>query len=97
MPGSICWPLRVQRYVVFGLRPVCPLGSIDFQSPYACGQAHSLLEAVRRAAETMAPQAWLQRMAPVEERLLNTWLPQFSEAVRNAAEKLSLPALPVPE
>ena len=77
--------------------PVCPLGSIDFQSPYACGQAHSLLEAVRRAAETMAPQAWLKRMAPVEERLLNTWLPQFSETVRKAAEKMSLPPLPVPE
>jgi hypothetical protein len=77
--------------------PVCPLGSIDFQSPYACAQAHNLLEAVRRAAETMAPQAWLERMAPVQERLLHTWLPQFSDRVRKAAEKLSLPSLPVPE
>lgn len=77
--------------------PVCPLGSIDFQSPYACAQAHNLLEAVRRAAETMAPQAWLKRMAPVQERLLNTWLPRFSHPVRKAAEKLSLPSLPVPE
>jgi hypothetical protein len=77
--------------------PVCPLGSIDFQSPYACGQAHNLLEAVRRATATMAPRAWLKRMAPVQERLLNTWLPQFSEPVRRAAEKLSLPPLPVPE
>ena len=77
--------------------PVCPLGSIDFQSPYTCAQAHNLLEAVRRAAETMAPQAWLERMAPVQERLLHTWLPQFSDRVRKAAEKLSLPSLPVPE
>jgi hypothetical protein len=77
--------------------PVCPLGSIDFQSPYTCAQAHNLLEAVRRAAETMAPQAWLKRMAPVQERLLNTWFPQFSDRVRKAAEKLSLPSLPVPE
>jgi hypothetical protein len=45
----------------------------------------------------MAPQAWLKRMAPVEERLLNTWLLQFPEPVRKAAEKLSLPPLPVPE
>jgi hypothetical protein len=77
--------------------PVCPLGSIDFQSPYACAQAHNLLEAVRRAAETMAPHAWLERMAPVQERLLHTWLPQFSDRVRKAAAKLSLPSLPVPE
>jgi hypothetical protein len=77
--------------------PVCPLGSIDFQSPYACAQAHNLLEAVRRAAETMAPQAWLKRMAPVQQKLLDTWLPQFSEPLRKAAEKLSLPPLPVPE
>jgi hypothetical protein len=77
--------------------PVCPLGSIDFQSPYACAQAHNLLEAVRRAAETMAPQAWLDRMAPVQQKLVNAWLCQFSEPVRKAAEKLSLPPLPAPE
>jgi hypothetical protein len=77
--------------------PVCPLGSVDFQSPYACAQAHNLLEAVRRAAETMAPQAWLKRMAPVQQKLLDTWLPQFSAPVRKAAQKLSLPPLPVPE
>lgn len=77
--------------------PACPLGSVDFQSPYACAQAHNLLDAVRRATESMAAQAWLKRMAPVEERLLNMWLPQFPETVRKAAEKLSLPPLPVPE
>lgn len=77
--------------------PVCPLGSIDFQSPYACAQAHNLLDAVRRAAETMAPQAWLKRMAPVQQKLLNVWLCEFSEPVRKAAEKLSLPPLPAPE
>jgi len=77
--------------------PVCPLGSVDFQSPYACAQAHNLLEAVRRAAETMAPQAWLKRVAPIQQKLLDTWLPQFSEQVRGAAQKLSLPPLPVPE
>ena len=77
--------------------PVCPLGSVDFQSPYACAQAHNLLEAVRRAAETMAPQAWLKRMAPLQQKLLDTWLPQFSEPVRKAAQMLSLPPLPVPE
>ena len=54
--------------------PVCPLGSIDFQSPYACAQAHNLLDAVRRAAETMAPQAWLKRMAPVQQKLLLEFL-----------------------
>ncbi len=77
--------------------PVCPLGSIDFQSPYACAQAHNLLEAVRRAAQSMVPQAWLKRMAPVQQKLLDTWLRQFPEPVRKAAEKLSLPSLPVPE
>jgi hypothetical protein len=77
--------------------PVCPLGSVDFQSSYACAQAHNLLEAVRRAAETMAPQAWLKRMAPVQQKLLDTWLTQFSEQVRKAAQKLSLPPLPIPE
>lgn len=77
--------------------PCCPLGSIDFQSAYACAQAHNLLEAVRRAAETMAPQGWLKRMAPVQKTLLNAWLPRFSASVRRAAEKISLSPLPVPE
>ena len=76
--------------------PVCPLSS---RLPPAVhpAQAHNLLEAVRRAAETVAPQAWLKRMAPVQQKLLDTWLPQFSEQVRKAAQKLSLPPLPVPE
>ena len=55
--GSVFWPLQAKlRCVGYAECPVCPLGSIDFQSPYACAQAHNLLEAVRRAAETMAPQ-----------------------------------------
>jgi len=81
----------------YGLCPVCPLAQLDLQSPYACAQAHNLLEAVRRARDTMAPQAWLARMAPIERRLSCFWLPKFSAAVHHRARQLDLPVLPVPE
>ena len=81
----------------YGLCPLCPLAQLDLQSPYACAQAHNLLEAVRRARETMAPQAWLARMAPIERRLSCFWLPKFSAAIHYRARQLDLPVLPLPE
>ena len=78
----------------YGRCPACPLASIDLNSPYACAQVHNLLDATRAAQKTMAPQAWLERVAPVESRLTNFWLPQFTESTRDAARQLDLPALP---
>ena len=81
----------------YGLCPVCPLAQLDLRSPYACAQAHNLLDAVRRTRETMAPQAWLARMAPIERRLSGFWLPKFSAATYRRASQLDLPVLPFPE
>lgn len=81
----------------FGHCPACPLSSIDFASPYACAQAHNLLDAVRRSAQTMAPQAWLKRMGPVHEALIHRWLPQFSNKTVEEAQRLNIAAFPTPE
>jgi hypothetical protein len=77
--------------------PVCPLGSVDFQSVYACAQLHNLLAALRAAVDTMAPAAWLERCAPVIGALSTKYLPRFSEAIHKEAARLYLPPLPLPE
>ncbi|HKZ11465.1 MAG TPA: hypothetical protein VJL61_12280 [Rhodanobacteraceae bacterium] len=83
--------------VAYGYCPVCPLSQVDVESSVACGLLLNLLDAVRRAKSTLDPQGWLERMAPIEKRLIEHWLPRFPAVVLNAARKLSLPALPTPE
>ena len=103
-PGWICldpydspFSSRGKLCISYGLCPVCPLAQLNLQSPYACAQAHNLLDAVRRARDTMAPQAWLARMAPIEQKLSCFWLPKFSTAVHRRARQLDPPVLPLPE
>lgn len=83
--------------VAYGYCPICPLGQVNVESPVACGLLLNLLDAVRRAKATLDPQGWLERMAPIEKRLVEYWLPLFPATIMDAAKKLSLPALPTPE
>lgn len=83
--------------IAFAHCPVCPLGHIDVESPLACGLTLTLLDAIRRSKTTLDPQGWLERMAPIEKRLIEYWLPRFSVRVMDSARSLSLPPLPTPE
>ncbi|UJM89034.1 hypothetical protein LRK24_11300 [Rhodanobacter denitrificans] len=83
--------------IAYAYCPVCPLGHIDVASPEACALALSLLDAIRRAKGTLDPQGWLERMGPIERRLVEYWLPRFDVAVMDAARRLVLPLLPTPE
>lgn len=81
----------------FGRCPACQLTQLDIHSVYAAAQSLNLLDAVRRARETMDPQGWLERMAPVEKKLVHFWLPQFSPEILEQARSLNLPPLPTPD
>lgn len=81
----------------FGRCPACQLTQLDIHSVYAAAQSLNLLGAVRRARETMDPQGWLERMAPVEKKLVQFWLPQFSLEILEQAKALNLPPLPTPD
>lgn len=81
----------------FGRCPACHLTQLDIHSVYAAAQSLNLLDAVRRARETMDPQGWLERMAPVEKKLVHFWLPQFSPEILEQAKSLNLPPLPTPD
>lgn len=81
----------------FGRCPACQLTQLDIHSVYAAAQSLNLLDAVRRARETMDPQGWLESMAPVEKKLVHFWLPRFSPEILEQAKALSLPPLPTPD
>lgn len=83
--------------VAYGYCPVCPLSQVDLESSMACGLLLSLLDAVRRAKATLDPQGWLDRMAPIEKRLAEYWLPRFPTTIMDAARERSISALPTPE
>lgn len=81
----------------YGRCPGCHLTQLDIRSVYAAAQSVNLLNAVRRARETMDPQGWLERMAPVEKKLVHFWIPQFSPEILEQAKSLNLPPLPTPD
>lgn len=83
--------------VAYGRCPVCPMAHLDLASPISLGLVLRLLEAVRRAKGTLDPQGWVERMAPIESRILSYWIPLFSEQVIEEAQALSLQELPTPE
>jgi hypothetical protein len=45
----------------------------------------------------MAPQVWLTRWAPVHKKLIEKWLPSFTESAVEDAKKLHLPPMATPE
>lgn len=75
----------------------CPLAQVDLSSPMVCAQLLALLEAVRRAKGTMDPQGWLERMAPIEARLVSFWLPRFTKEIFEASRSIPITAMPTPE
>lgn len=81
----------------YGYCPICPLATLDTQSAYCCAQAHNLLDAIRRSQQTISPDAWLTRMAPIQSALINRWLPRFNENVTSAAMQMAIPPLPTLE
>jgi len=81
----------------YGRCPACRLASINLQSPIACCHAFNLVDAIDRSQQSMAPQAWLLRMAPAKTKLLNLWLPAFPLDVIRQAKLLDLPPMPAPE
>lgn len=81
----------------YGMCPACPHASIDVNNPYAAAQALNLLNAVDKASEEMAPVAWLEKWAPVREKLVGGWLLLFSDAVLADAAKERLSPLPALE
>lgn len=81
----------------YGMCPICPLAHVDFTSPYACAQLHNLLSSLRKARGWMAPQAFLARFGPVEEKLI-TWLRRFPQHIHDEAKHFEhLGPLPIPE
>lgn len=78
----------------YGQCPVCPHCYVDTNSAYSYAQALNLLAAIDEAASEIAPGAWLQRWAPVKERILEYWLPRFSNTLKNDSKSYQLNPLP---
>lgn len=78
----------------YGQCPNCIHASIAKNDPYACAQAWNLLFTVTDAASTIAPDAWLERWAPVKQKLEVFWLPAFANTAFIEAQKLNLRRLP---
>ncbi|MFC0254181.1 MULTISPECIES: hypothetical protein [Massilia] len=78
----------------YGQCPICPHGSLDLSSPYACAQAYNLLAAIDEASGDLAPQAWLERWLPIKNAILELWLPEFSNDVYIKAREYRLNPLP---
>ncbi|MFM0658034.1 hypothetical protein [Paraburkholderia sediminicola] len=81
----------------YGHCPACPLGGIDLRLPVSYAHAVNLLDAVRRSRLVMRSEDWLERLGPVEDRLVSYWLPKFSQAAIELAKKIDLPPMPRPE
>ncbi|AWL05889.1 hypothetical protein ACFOHT_19365 [Massilia oculi] len=78
----------------YGRCPACPLGSINSDNCYSAAQAFNLLDAIDKAAETMAPVAWLERYGPSRRALTKFWLPQLPQYVLEQVRQMKLPPLP---
>lgn len=80
--------------VDYGHCPNCAHGYTDRDSGYSCAQAWNLLSAIDQAASEIAPDAWLKRWAPVKQKLLEVWLPQFTTQAHELAKSYRLHPLP---
>lgn len=79
----------------FGKCSACPLGSVDVRSPYALARLLQLQALHHCAREELGEKAWRLRWGESYDRLVNFWLPQFTEeAVLREAEQLLIPPLP---
>jgi hypothetical protein len=81
----------------YGICPICPLGGVDLNSPLSCAYTLGLLDAVNNAQQSMEPASWLNRWAPVKERLTEKWIPSFSRQAMTCARNIDIPKMPRPE
>jgi hypothetical protein len=80
--------------ISYGRCPACQFGETDYGSGSDYGMNVRLLEAIDRSRQTIGPEAWLGRLAPLRHRLTSEILPRFSAAAIEAAAKCHLPRLP---
>lgn len=79
----------------YGKCSACPLGSVDIRSPYALARLLQLKALHQRVREELGEKAWRLRWGESYDRLVDFWLPQFTdEGVIREAEKLLIPPLP---
>ena len=78
----------------YGRCSACPLGSMNPNDCYSAAQAFNLLDAIDKALETMAPDAWLERYGPSRKTLTEFWLPQVPDHVLERVRQMKLPPLP---
>jgi hypothetical protein len=81
----------------YGWCPICPLGTINLNSPLSFAYCIGLRDAINRAQASMSPETWLQRLGPIKKKLDEHWLPSFDQIVINEAKKLHIPLMPIPE
>lgn len=83
VPGRICQ--------AFGRCPACPMGFLDFKSPYALARCLQLQEETISARTYLEAQRWKDAFEPVLKVLRTRWLPAFTDkSVRDAASRLNL-------
>jgi hypothetical protein len=83
----------------YGWCPICPLGKVKLDSPLTFAYSLALLDAINRGQSTMDPVSWFKRLGPIKEKLEGFWLPALHKRpmVAEAAKKLHIPILPIPE
>ncbi|WOD16954.1 hypothetical protein [Paraburkholderia kirstenboschensis] len=81
----------------YGRCPACPLGGVNLNSPLSCAYTLGLLEAIDNAQRSLDPKTWLQRWLPVKQRLVEKWIPSFSERAIREAKQVDIPPMPRPE
>lgn len=79
-----------------GMCPSCPHANINLESAYVCARVYQLLDEIKRLQGHIMPQAWLDKWAPIADRLLNYWMPKFDSKTIEDARRLAdtLPPFP---
>jgi hypothetical protein len=81
----------------YGRCPHCPLGRVNLNSPLSCAYTLGLLEAIDNAQQSLDSETWLRRWLPVKKKLVEKWIPSFTQRAIREAQELDIPALPRPE
>jgi hypothetical protein len=96
-PYSSPYSVKEKLCVSYGRCPICPLGTINLNSPLAFAYSIALRDAINRAQTAMTPETWIERLGPIKNRLDEQWLPAFSSDVVREAKDIFVPLLPMPE
>jgi hypothetical protein len=63
----------------------------------SCAYTLGLLEAIDNAQQSLDSETWLRRWLPVKKKLVEKWIPSFTQRAIREAQELDIPALPRPE